>query len=171
MNYYIADTHFGHENIIKLCRRPFADADEMDIALITKWNSVVTDSDDVYIVGDFCYKSSRKPVDYLKELNGRKHLIVGNHDKSITDDPEASSCFESIDQIKVIRDHGHTICLCHYPMAEWPGYYNGFYHFYGHIHNSPSESCRIMSGLAKAYNVGADLLGFAPRPVEYIIGK
>ena len=46
MKYYIADTHFGHENIIKLCGRPFADAEEMDRVITGNWNSVVNDGDD-----------------------------------------------------------------------------------------------------------------------------
>ena len=35
MNYYIADTHFGHENVLKFDKRPFRSVDEMDEVLIT----------------------------------------------------------------------------------------------------------------------------------------
>ena len=80
--FYIADTHFGHDNIRKLSNRPFSTVEEMDNALINNWNSVVTDDDDVYILGDFSYKSE-DPIDYLKKLNGKKHLIVGNHDNKL----------------------------------------------------------------------------------------
>ena len=79
VNYYIADTHFGHDNIRKLSNRLFNTIEEMDKAIIDNWNSIVTDNDDVYILGDFSYKSEDKIV-YLKQLKGRKHLIVGNHD-------------------------------------------------------------------------------------------
>ena len=171
MKYYIADTHFGHENIIKLCGRPFADAEEMDRVIIENWNSVVNDNDDVYIVGDFSHKSEKPVTGYLKQLKGRKHLIAGNHDKIITADPEASSYFASISQMEVVRDHGHTVFLCHYPVAEWPGYYDGFYHFFGHIHKTRNEACMFMEGLEKAYNVGADLLGFTPRTIDEIITR
>ncbi len=53
MNYYIADTHLGHENVLKFDNRPFSSVDEMDEILITQWNAVVKDTDDVYIIGDF----------------------------------------------------------------------------------------------------------------------
>ena len=45
MNYYIADTHFGHKNVIEFDKRPFENIAEMDRALITNWNSRVTDND------------------------------------------------------------------------------------------------------------------------------
>ena len=30
MNYYIADTHFGHKNVLRLDHRPFADVEQME---------------------------------------------------------------------------------------------------------------------------------------------
>lgn len=45
MNFYIGDPHLGHEAIIRLCNRPFADVDEMDEAIISNWNSRVTNGD------------------------------------------------------------------------------------------------------------------------------
>ena len=58
MNYYIADLHLGHANIIRLSNRPYKDVDEMDNDLINRWNSVITDTDDVYIIGDLIFKTS-----------------------------------------------------------------------------------------------------------------
>lgn len=70
-NFYISDTHFGHSNIIRHCNRPFVNADEMDEVLIKNWNSVVTNRDTVYILGDFAFsKGIKQPSEYLRELNG-----------------------------------------------------------------------------------------------------
>ena len=79
MNYYIADTHLGHDNIRKLSNRPFNTVEEMDEVIINNWNRRVADNDDIYILGDFSYKG-KDPISYLKPLKGRKHLIVGNLD-------------------------------------------------------------------------------------------
>ena len=51
-NFYIADLHFGHKNIIRYDNRQFASVDEMDNTLIKNWNSVVSNDDTVYILGD-----------------------------------------------------------------------------------------------------------------------
>lgn len=51
----------------------------MDEELIRLWNNKVSDTDDVYIVGDFSYRSGRQEQWYLKQLNGRKHLILGKY--------------------------------------------------------------------------------------------
>ena len=112
MNLYISDLHFGHRNVINFDNRPFLDVDEMDYALIELWNSRVQPDDHVYVIGDFCYRSGRTPDWYLKKLRGHKHLIIGNHDKCILDNPKAMAYFESADKMLHVADDGrhHTLC-------------------------------------------------------------
>ena len=104
MNLYISDLHFGHSNVINFDHRPFADVDEMDNCLIKLWNSRVSKDDEVYIVGDFCYRSAKSPDWYLRQLKGHKHLIIGNHDKALLDCPEALKYLESIEKMMHVAD-------------------------------------------------------------------
>ena len=46
---FTSDLHLGHNNIIKLCNRPFNNLEEMDEALITNWNKKVKNGDTVSI--------------------------------------------------------------------------------------------------------------------------
>lgn len=79
-----ADLHLGHNNILKYedSRAKFANVEEMDNYLISRWNSIVSPIDHVYIIGDVSfYKDDAKTKELINRLNGTKHLIDGNHDK------------------------------------------------------------------------------------------
>lgn len=168
--FYIADTHFGHANIMRHCNRPFSTVDEMDEVMIRNWNSVVNKNDDVYIIGDFCFKSGKNPAEYLKRLNGKKHLISGNHDGKVLKDPYVRSLFESIEKYDEIEDNGRRVILFHYPIAEWNGYFRNSYHVFGHIHNKEdNEANKMMKNIKNAFNAGADCIGFYPRTLDQLI--
>lgn len=76
----IADTHFGHKNILKFEApyRPFSTIEEHDEALIDRWNSVVAQTDSVWHLGDVLF--GRHSFAVLPRLHGRKKLVLGNHD-------------------------------------------------------------------------------------------
>lgn len=168
MNYYIADTHFGHDNIRRLSNRPFETVEEMDRTIIENWNKKVTDKDDVYILGDFSFKGG-DPISYAKQLKGRKHLIIGNHDTALLKHPDFKKCFVEAKDIKKINDSGIEIVLCHYPMVEWAGYYKGALHLFGHIHNTfHNPNTQYAMNMKNAYNVGVDIIGFEPCTLEEI---
>lgn len=56
--FFTSDTHFGHANIINLCNRPFKDVNHMNDMLVENWNSVVSDDDTVFHLGDFALGGS-----------------------------------------------------------------------------------------------------------------
>jgi calcineurin-like phosphoesterase family protein len=78
--FIIADTHFSHNNIIKYENRPFENKEEMDEYMIRKWNEVVSDNDLIIHIGDVIIAGAKRAEYILSRLNGRKILIMGNHD-------------------------------------------------------------------------------------------
>ena len=168
MNYYLADPHFGHENIIRLCNRPFSSVEEMNTVMMNNWNRIVRPNDDIFIGGDFSFRSD-KSVDFLDSLNGRKHLIIGNHDVKNLKNKEFRDRFIEIADIITVKDNGVRIVICHYPMVEWNGMYRDAWHFFGHIHNSENNAQKIMRTISKAVNIGADCIGFTPRTAEELM--
>lgn len=174
MNYYISDLHFGHKNVIRFDNRPFKDVDEMDAELIRLWNSKVSNDDNVYIIGDLCFRNGIQEQWYIRQLKGHKHLILGNHDIKIQSNDEAMSYFESIDQIKIIKDAEKDIVLCHFPLASWPMENHSAWHIYGHVHGNRgsgdrTDAINFMRGRERALNAGCMLNGFAPVSFEEMI--
>lgn len=76
-----SDSHWGHTNIIKYCKRPFDCAEIMDNYLIEQWNKVVEKDDKVFHLGDFAFGDQAYTKNIVSQLNGNIHLIRGNHDK------------------------------------------------------------------------------------------
>lgn len=165
MVYFISDLHFGHENIIKLCSRPFESVEEMDWELIRRWNLKVGDDDLVYICGDIVW-GTNSPYEYLPFLNGKKILICGNHDGKMLKN-DGAQFFESVHGLPVIREGGRKITLCHYPMYEWEdslrlGSKRVGWHIYGHIHNNYLPQYRQIFLQPHALNASAEVIGYAP---------
>lgn len=78
--WFTSDTHFGHKNILEFEReaRPFKCLEEMHEVMIDRWNRVVLNCDTVYHLGDFAF--GRANLKIAERLNGKKILIMGNHD-------------------------------------------------------------------------------------------
>lgn len=78
--FFIADPHFGHRAIIEYENRPFETVEEMDQALIANWNRVVSKRDKVYLLGDVSFYKDEVTANIVKQLQGIKYLVLGNHD-------------------------------------------------------------------------------------------
>lgn len=140
MRYYIADCHFGHDKVRRLDGRPFASVEEMDAFMISRWNETVRPrKDEVVILGDFCMGKGERVNELLSQLNGRKYLITGNHDRMFLHDRHFDpTLFEWIKPYAELRDNGRKVVLCHYPIICYNGQYYGdsTYMLYGHVHNT-----------------------------------
>lgn len=168
MIYFTSDLHFSHKNIIKFCPtfRP-KDINLMNEFLINQWNSVVSDDDVVYNLGDVSFSHHKQEIlDVLLQLKGTHHLILGNHDDVIRQNTQtflttkkacgkpALSSITEYGKIRLNQDkYKRTLILSHYPMIEWEGCHKGWYHLYGHLHD------RLAAVKGRALNVGFDLHG------------
>lgn len=171
--FYISDLHFGHQNVIKFDHRPYADTDEMDLDMIRKWNNRVGNDDDVYVVGDFAFRSGSDPAWYLKQLSGHKHLIVGNHDGKMLKNKNAMRYWETVDNLTSIQDGDKSIILCHFPILEWNQMRHWHLLVYGHIHaNTEDDTYKIMKQYRPyAYNAAACINGYQPVLLDELIAN
>lgn len=177
--FYIADCHFGHENIIKFDGRPFKDVEHMNNAMRDNWNKVVSKEDLVYILGDFMWKFKDEDFNFVKNLNGRKILIKGNHDKAVHN-KKFKNLFENIVDYKKIKDGDKTVILSHYPMIAYENSYAGrSIHLYGHVHitkendivNNCIKNNRCEEFPMRMYNVGAMMpyMNYTPQELNTIL--
>lgn len=159
--FFIADLHFNHENIIRLCNRPFNNIIQMNKELIKKWNDKVSDEDTVYILGDFCFKMSKQDaINILKQLKGKKILIKGNHDR-YAGQRDFDSCFEKVvDYLQIIQNK-QQIILSHYPIIDYAGMYYGAKMIYGHIHDKYIPHKNM-------YCVSVECINYEPVTIEEI---
>lgn len=168
MYFYIADPHFGHENILKLCGRPFENIDAMNEALIAAWNERVTGNDTVFILGDLFFRCA-DPETILRQLKGRKRLIIGNHDSSWMDKVDLQKYFVSVDNLLEITDGVRGITLCHYPLLTWKHKLRTFM-IHGHIHNdTTSDFFPLLAVRERVLNAGVDINSFRPVTFDELV--
>lgn len=149
--FFIADTHFCHANIIKYCNRPWnsgndedgklvitpEDVERMNNDLIDNWNKVVGPNDIVWHLGDFCFGKNKieKSKEILEKLNGKVNLVLGNHDLSGTENIKKyyDAGFNKVYDRSILIN-GYVI-LSHVPML----FLNDncpFVNIAGHVHDS-----------------------------------
>jgi calcineurin-like phosphoesterase family protein len=153
-----SDTHFGHKNIIKYCKRPFESVEEMDCAIRDIWNSLVNPKDIVFHLGDFALNRSGKYSDLPSHLNGKKILVKGNHDDAkILTNPSWERVCETFN----LPYKGLKIRMRHHPWVETKEPNTIFLH--GHTHGNQGDWHNGQ------IDVGVDSWDFAPVDLEEII--
>lgn len=180
MQFFISDLHLCHFKILEWEKekRPFRHVFEMHDYLISKWNSVVMPDDKVFVLGDVFlggpylndedklnkYKEVER---VLKELNGDKVLVMGNHDT----DPEKLGCFaDHFVAIAGSVEYKRYVCT-HIPIHpsqlehRWKG------NIHGHLH-SKRVMKQKMDGLApdeRYINVSCEQVDFTPKTLEQLL--
>lgn len=173
--FFTSDPHFYHTNIIKYCERPFDIVEDMNNELLEKWNDTIGEDDTIFMLGDFSMKANAKQIaGIIGKLKGRKHLILGNHDRSILTNGFIGSQWKSINDITKITvvddevDGGYQpIIMCHYPMITWDGSHRGSWQLFGHVHGGLSNK-GIIKHSPNQLDVGVDCHDFYPISYEEV---
>lgn len=157
--WFISDTHFFHDNIISFCGRPFANSELMNECLIENWNSVVKPQDKVYHLGDVAMGCSDKELTrLLQQLNGKKRLIVGNHDNLKS--PAIQNNFEKIKLWNGFWVEGIGFTTVHIPLPL-EALRDGKICVHGHIHTNLLADPHYI-------NVCVEHIGYTPIHIEVI---
>ena len=176
--FYISDWHYGHANCIAFDNRPFPDVKTMNEMLISNWNNAVSPGDVVYVLGDMFWCKQAEAMPVLEKLNGTKFLIKGNHDRC--NDGAFIKQFAKVTEYLEVKDGDRHVVLCHYPIVCFKNHYHGWYHLYGHVHNSFEYNMMehdryLMRELyekpCNMFNVGAMMpyMDYTPRTLDEIL--
>jgi calcineurin-like phosphoesterase family protein len=159
MIYFTGDTHFGDPRVLRIDRRPFSDTAEHDAALISNWNDVVGEDDDVWHLGDFMSVRAGPCYELLARLNGRKHLITGNNDPEAT---TGSKGWASVQHYAEFREAGHHLILCHFAFRTWNQMGKGSINLHGHSHGR-------LKLIPRQFDVGVDAQGLRPVSLAQVL--
>jgi len=174
-----SDTHFFHANIIKYCNRPFASVEEMNETMIRNRNQVVSPGDLVWHLGDFSMGKRSRVSEIRQQLNGRIHLVRGNHDYG----KDTLSCFDEVHKSVVTELDGILVEMVHNPRAVQG---HGVLALCGHVHDlwvtkvkgteapeyaasdhiDPSFTVPV-----DIFNVGMDIRGFRPVSLAEVLNQ
>lgn len=163
--FFSSDHHFGHTNIIRYANRPFSSVEEMNETLIENHNKIVKPGDEVFFLGDFSFLREEDTIKIIKRLNGQKNLILGNHDRGISEYSERyidNKLFRTISNYKKINRYGQKIILFHYSLRAWDCSHRSSWALWGHSHGS-------LKPYGKSVDVGVDskYLTDEYRPVSF----
>lgn len=158
--FLISDTHFSHANILSFLRedgshvRNFSSVEEMDEHMVEKWNSVVRPPDHVYHLGDVVMHKSKMGI--LGRLNGRKRLILGNH--------EEVKMAQYIPYFQKIQSSHQldNLLLTHIPVHPLSLPPKLLANVHGHVHNSVPS---LHFG-SRYFNISAEVLDYTPISLE-----
>ena len=170
MIYVTSDLHFNHDKDFIWSPRNYRSVDDMNASEVANWNSCVSDSDDIYVLGDLFMGNDFEFIeDTLGMLKGKIHLIVGNHDT-----PSKLSIYSSASNVVEIA-YGASLVyqkrrfyLTHYPTIttnfdDTPD--KAIFNLFGHTHSKD----KFYNGNPYMYNVAVDAHNNMPVSMDEIM--
>jgi len=162
---FIADLHLSHQNMAT--RRGFSSVEEHDEHIIAKWNDVVSKRDVTYILGDVTMEK-KSPYALLDKLNGRKHVVMGNHDRR----QDVEALLKHVDSVAGMVQY-KGIILTHCPIHPMELDYRFPKNIHGHIHDKQV----MLGGLPieipdeRYICVSCERVNYTPRTLEELLNK
>lgn len=171
-----SDLHLGHT--LAATERGFATVDDHDRAIMAGLRRRLRDGDDLFLLGDLAFAGWVPRVLQLASLPGRKHLVLGNHDRAHPMHPNGwkhlavlGQVFASVQTAATIRHGGVEWLLSHFPYSgdhpgtedrhpQWRLPDRGQPIFHGHTH-AASRVSRSTAGTVQVH-VGLDAWGLKP---------
>lgn len=168
--YFTSDLHLYHDRAFVYEPRGFNNIYDMNDAIVKNWNSIVTEEDEVYILGDLMLNDNDNAIKLVKQLNGKIHIILGNHD-TVTRTNLYRECHNVIDvsYATVIKYKGYHFYLSHYPTMtgnlEKESLKQCMCCLFGHTHSKD----KFYNDIPFMYNVAADAHNCTPVNIDTII--
>lgn len=184
--FFAADHHFQHAKLLtfkdangNLLRPNFKDIQEHDNTIIARHNSIVKPDDLVYFLGDVTWKTNLIAKEILQAMNGRKRLIVGNHDD--VDFLMGTGFFERTYLWKYFPEH--NLIASHVPLTV-ADLKRAKFNVHGHLHDKvvtkphvtlddnlqPYETLLGPVTDMRYLNVGMERTGYKPFSLEEVLG-
>lgn len=159
-DWFTADLHLYHNNIMKHCRRPFPTVEEHDEVIIENINNVVKPSDNLFMLGDLAFKNAEE---LLCRINGNKIIVLGNHDNAkVLQKYRVEAKIQQIKDIHWFKRKDIHIWLSHYPHRSWKNCFHGSWHLYGHTHGSVED-------YGFSTDIGVDCWNYKPVCLDQVI--
>lgn len=148
-----ADWHLG-EDRFSLIGRPFKSVEEHIDFIVERHNSLVSDDDELIVIGDAVYQKAPQYIEHVKRFNAsKKTLIRGNHDRAINEETLLKYFDVVIPEGEglLMTFQGIPCWLTHYPSQGKQDAFN----LVGHIHSTWKYQLNML-------NVGVDVNHFYP---------
>lgn len=132
--------------------RDFATLEDMNEALVTRFNETVRQTDILFILGDVAFGGRENVGIFMNRLICKNvYLVYGNHDHNIRRDVTLRDYFKRTDSYMEVLIDGQMVCMFHYSARVWDQSHRGSWFLYGHSHGSLAEIPN-----AKTMDVGVD---------------
>lgn len=173
--FVISDYHFNHNKEFIYSKRGFSSVEEMNKALVSCHNCIVSPEDTVYVLGDVCMgdmetlDSSKK---LIESLNGHLHIIRGNHDTDMKVQMylTCKNVVEAEKWAEMLKYKKQSFYLSHFPSVvrniddDEPNK-KSIINLFGHTH----QDTLFYGENANMFHVGADGGAFTPWALDEIL--